>query len=104
VTVPYKKPRGGGLTEAQKDFCRTIGWRRIKAEHVIRRLRIFRIAREVFRMDGKMYLTVTECVAGPARARMQQAKCACRQYAGGFLPEKRVNYLFLNKSKNNIMK
>jgi len=77
VTAPYKKPRGGELTEAQKEFNRALGKRRIKVEHAIRRLRIFRIAREVFRMDGKMYLTVMECVAGLARARMQQAKRTC---------------------------
>jgi len=85
VTAPYRKPRSGELAEARKEFCRALGKRRIKVEHVIRRLRIFRIAKEVFRMDGKMYQIVMECVAGPARARMRQAKCACRQSAGGIL-------------------
>ena len=44
TTTPTKKPKGGELTSEQKEENKQISHRRIFIEHLIRRLKIFRIA------------------------------------------------------------
>lgn len=71
VQTPHKKPRGKELTEQQKvenkEFSST---RRIFVEHVIRLLRIFRIARERFRLHPDTYEQVILTVCGLVRLRL----------------------------------
>jgi hypothetical protein len=71
VQTPHKKPRGKELTEQQKlenkEFSST---RRIFVEHVIRLLRIFRIARERFRLHPDSYEQVILTVCGLVRLRL----------------------------------
>lgn len=71
VQTPHKKPRGKELTEQQKvenkQFSST---RRIFVEHVIRLLRIFRIARERFRLHPDTYEQVILTVCGLVRLRL----------------------------------
>lgn len=71
VQTPHKKPRGKELTEQQKvenkEFSST---RRIFVEHVIRLLRIFRIARERFRLNPDTYEQVILTVCGLVRLRL----------------------------------
>jgi hypothetical protein len=71
VQTPYKKPRGGGLTPQQqtenKEFSST---RRIFVEHVIRLLRIFRIAQHRFRLHPDTYEQVILTVCGLVRFRL----------------------------------
>lgn len=69
--TPMKKPPGGELTPAQKDFNRQVSQRRVYAEHVIRVIKIFRIAKEQFRMRSQMYERVIGCVCGLVRLRVQ---------------------------------
>jgi len=71
TTTPIKKPRGGELTQAQKDFNRQVSQRRVYVEHVIRVIKIFRIAKEEFRMRSQMYELVIGCVCGLVRLRVQ---------------------------------
>jgi hypothetical protein len=71
TTVPYKKPPGGTLTEAQKAFNRQVSQKRVYVEHVIRTVKIFRIAKELFRMRAEMYEQVIGCVCGLVRLRGQ---------------------------------
>jgi len=71
TTTPIKKPRGGELTQDQKDFNRTVSQKRVYVEHLIRVVKIFRIAKEEFRMRSRMYELVIGCVCGLVRLRVQ---------------------------------
>ena len=71
TTTPVKKPPGGQLTQAQKDFNRQVSQKRVYVEHVIRVLKINRIAKEEFRMRSRMYELVLGCVCGLVRLRVQ---------------------------------
>jgi hypothetical protein len=71
TTTPIKKPRGGQLSQAQKDFNRQVSQKRVYMEHLIRVIKIFRIAKEVFRMRARMYELVIGCVCGLVRLRLQ---------------------------------
>jgi hypothetical protein len=73
TTTPIKKPRGGQLTQAQKDFNRQVSQKRVYVEHLIRVVKIFRIAKEEFRMRSRMYEVVIGCVCGLVRLRVQYA-------------------------------
>lgn len=71
VQTPHKKPRGKALTPQQqaenKEFSST---RRIFVEHLIRLLRIFRIAKERFRLHAHTYEQVILTVCGLVRLRL----------------------------------
>ena len=71
TTTPFKKPPAGQLTQEQKDFNRQVSQKRVYVEHVIRVLKINRIAKEEFRMRSQMYELVIGCVCGLVRLRMQ---------------------------------
>jgi hypothetical protein len=71
TTTPIKKPRGGQLTQTQKDFNRQVSQKRVYVEHLIRVIKIFRIAKEAFRMRSRMYELVIGCVCGLVRLRVQ---------------------------------
>jgi len=73
TTTPIQKPPGGELTQAQKDFNRQVSQRRVYVEHVIRVIKIFRIAKETFRMRSERYEMVIGCVCGLVRLRVQYA-------------------------------
>ena len=70
TTTPIKKPRGGELTQGQ-DFNRTVSQKRVYVEHLIRVVKIFRIAKEEFRMRSRIYELVIGCVCGLVRLRVQ---------------------------------
>ncbi len=71
TTTPFKKPKGGQLTQEQKDFNKKISQKRVYVEHLIRVIKIFRIAKEEFRMRPRMYELVIGCVCGLVRLRVQ---------------------------------
>jgi hypothetical protein len=71
TTTPIKKPRGRELTQEQKDFNRKISQQRVYVEHLIRVVKIFRIAKELFRMRSRMYEVVLGCACGLVRLRVQ---------------------------------
>ncbi|MGH2415373.1 MAG: transposase [Microcystaceae cyanobacterium] len=71
TTTPYKNPPKGELTQAQKDFNRSVSQQRVYVEHVIRVIKIFRVAKEEFRMRSQMYEIVIGCVCGLVRLRVQ---------------------------------
>jgi hypothetical protein len=73
TTTPVKKPPGGELTQAQKDVNRQVSQRRVYVEHLIRVIKIFRIAKETFRMRSERYEMVIGCVCGLFRLRVQYA-------------------------------
>lgn len=71
TTTPIKKPRGGQLTQQQKDFNQKVSQKRVYVEHLIRVVKIFRIAKEEFRMRSRMYELVIGGVCGLVRLRVQ---------------------------------
>jgi DDE superfamily endonuclease len=73
TTTPIKKPPKGKLTPAQKAFNKGVSQQRVDVEHLIRVIKIFRIAKEEFRMRSSMYEMVIGCVCGLVRLRLQYA-------------------------------
>jgi len=73
TTTPHKRSPGGELTQAQKEFNQQVNQKRVYVEHVIRVMKIFRIAKEEFRMQFQMYEQVIGCVCGLVRLREQYA-------------------------------
>jgi DDE superfamily endonuclease/Helix-turn-helix of DDE superfamily endonuclease len=71
TTTPHKKPPKGELTQQQKAFNRQVSQKRVFVEHVIRVIKIFRVAKEEFRMRSEMYEMVIGCVCGLVRLRVQ---------------------------------
>jgi hypothetical protein len=71
TTTPYKRPPGGQLTPTQKAFNQQVSQQRVYVEHVIRVIKIFRIAKEEFRMRFERYEQVIGCVCGLVRLRVQ---------------------------------
>jgi DDE superfamily endonuclease/Helix-turn-helix of DDE superfamily endonuclease len=71
VQTPHKKPRGGELTEEQKEQNKELSsTRRIFVEHVIKLLRIFRVTQEKFRLNPSNYERIIFTVCGLIRLRL----------------------------------
>lgn len=68
--TPTKKPKGGELTSEQQEENKKISSRRILSENLIRRLKIFRMAAEKFRLKPKHYKTVILTICGLVRLRL----------------------------------
>jgi hypothetical protein len=49
LVLPYKKPRGGELSEGQKAHNRAVGRHRVVVEHTMAQLNRFTVLRQVFR-------------------------------------------------------
>src|SRR6266498_4619834 len=64
-TTPFKKPRGGALTDEQKAFNQALARRRVRIEHVnssVKRCRIVKDTIRVFR-DGARDIVAEVCCA-----------------------------------------
>ena len=70
IKIPQKKPRGKELTDLQKDANKEISSERIYVEHVIRLIKIFRVAKERFRMKENNYEEVILTICGLVRLRL----------------------------------
>ena len=70
IKIPQKKPKGKELTEQQKEGNKGISSQRIYVEHVIRMLKIFRAAKERFRMNRNKYEQVILTICGLVRLRI----------------------------------
>lgn len=62
--VPHKKPRGGELTETQKQENRAFASGRVRVEHSIRRVKAFRIVRDEYRLATGLFRRTCFCVVG----------------------------------------
>jgi hypothetical protein len=67
IKTPQKKPRGKELTESQKEGNKEISSERIYVENVIRLVKIFRAAKERFRMKGNKYEQIILTICGLVR-------------------------------------
>jgi len=70
MSTPHKKPRNGELTEKQQAENKLISSNRIFIEHLIRLLKIFRVAKERFRLNPGTYAQVISTVCGLVRLRI----------------------------------
>ena len=70
IKTPQKKPKGKELTEEQNEGNKIISSQRIYVEHVIRLIKIFRAAKERFRMKENKYEQVILTICGLIRLRI----------------------------------
>ena len=64
VSIPDKKPKGGNLTQNQKQENKKKSQRRIPVEHINRKCKIFRIVKETFRGKHKNMGKTWNLIAG----------------------------------------
>lgn len=64
VETPQRKPRGGQLTEAQREANRQMARVRVHVEHGIRRLKGFKIVRENYRHAMGLFPMVVSAIVG----------------------------------------
>jgi hypothetical protein len=67
ITTPYKKPKKAELSEIQKEENQQLSSRRIGVEHLICRVKTFRVASERFRLARHRYHQVIMAVCGLVR-------------------------------------
>lgn len=70
ISTPQKKPKKGELTDQQKQENKEFSANRIYVEHMIRLLKIFRVAQERFRLRREIYSLVIRAVCGLVRLRI----------------------------------
>jgi hypothetical protein len=70
VTTPHKKPKKRELSELQKQENKVFSSSRIIIEHLIRRVKIFQIAAQKFRLRPQTYEKVILTVCGLVRLRI----------------------------------
>lgn len=64
IKTPKKKPKGGELTEAEKEQNRELSAKRIRVEHGVRKVKTFKILRQDYRLGVWMYPKIAETVVG----------------------------------------
>lgn len=64
IETPKKKPKGGELTEAEKEQNRKLSAKRIRVEHGVRKVKTFKILRQDYRLGVWMYPKIAETVVG----------------------------------------
>jgi hypothetical protein len=62
--TPIKKPKGGKLTDAQKQFNKELAKERVVIEHIIRHLKIFRIVSGKYRNRRRRFILRMNLIAG----------------------------------------
>jgi len=70
ITTPHKKPRKAEILESQKEKNKQLSSRRIGVEHLIGRVKIFRVASDRFRLARHRYSQVIMTVCGLVRLRL----------------------------------
>lgn len=70
ISTPHKKPKNGELTAEQKAENKVFSSNRIFVEHIIRVIKIFRVASERFRLHPNTYEQVIFTVCGLVRLRI----------------------------------
>lgn len=70
IKTPYKKPRNRELTAQQKAENKEVSSKRIFVEHVIRLVKIFRLAQQRFTLNSRTYEQVIFTICGLVRLRI----------------------------------
>ena len=68
--TPYKKPKKKELTEEKREENKVISGKRIFIEHLMCRLKVFRILRHQFRLNSRRYRTVMLAICGLFRLKL----------------------------------
>jgi hypothetical protein len=69
-TPPHRRPKKGELSKEQKKENKEFSSERIFVEHIIRKIKIFKIARERFRLRRDIYEQVILAICGLVRLRI----------------------------------
>ena len=64
ITTPYNKPKKAELSEIEKEENKKLSSRRIGVEHLICRVKTFRVASDRFRLARHRYYQVIMAVCG----------------------------------------
>ena len=64
VVSPQKKPKGGELSEAEKEKNRELSAKRIRVEHGVRKVKTFKILRQDYRLGTWIFPKIAETVVG----------------------------------------
>ncbi len=64
IETPQKKPKGGELTDEEKETNRELSARRIRVEHAVRRGKGFKVMRQEYRLGNWMFPKIAETVVG----------------------------------------
>ena len=86
MKTPHKKPKNGELTEEQKEWNKEFSSSRIFIEHLIRRIKIPRIAQYRFPLKASCYEKVMLVICGLVRFRLGTFKPTIKRWGLG-LPE-----------------
>ena len=70
MTTPHKKPKKKELTEEQREENKVISGKRIFIEHLMCRLKVFRILSHQFRLNSRRYRTVMLAICGLFRLKL----------------------------------
>ncbi len=70
--IPFKKPRGGVLTDRQKAYNRSLSKDRIKVENVIRETKIFKVLSNTYRNRHKNHSIKTNIISGIVNMKMEE--------------------------------
>jgi len=70
IKTPTKKPKKGELTTSQKEKNKELASERIFVEHLIRVIKIFRVASERFRLNTRKYEQIILTICGLVRFRI----------------------------------
>ena len=70
IKTPTKKPKKGELTPSQKEKNKELASARIFVEHLIRVIKIFRVASERFRLNPRKYEQIIMTICGLVRFRI----------------------------------
>lgn len=70
IKSPKKKPKNKELTSLEKERNKQLASERIFVEHLIRLIKVFRIAQERFRLNSSKYEQVIMAVCGLVRLRI----------------------------------
>ncbi len=81
LETPFKKPRGGELTDEQKAFNQKLGSIRVRIEHCIGWVKNWAITATRFRCDHSIYNLVMQVVCGLVNQQTQRWQVAKAQMA-----------------------
>ena len=62
--LPYKKPKGGTLTEDEKEYNAALSKIRVKIEHIFGDIKTFKIMHETFRNSLKTHNRILKIISG----------------------------------------
>jgi len=64
VRVPYKKPKGEEITEAQKEYNKELRREKVVSEHTIGKMKKYEVMGPKFRNRPERYVTMTSIAGG----------------------------------------